>query len=943
MNIKRLRLFLFAFALLATQHASAQCEYRLDLFDSFGEGWNGGTVTVSVGADLYKYSLDDINDDGKDSTIIIPVTAGLPITLSWTPGFFDLGVVSFNFYNSDNDLLLAASAPVPGLLFSDSTACPTCPKPQNFRLENVWDNRVRLRWTPVAGSTALGWYVIVGPKGFVPGTGAGDSLYVPTPKATVAGLTENTEYDFFIVQDCGMGDLSGLTGPISVRTYWSDDVGISGVTAPLSSCGLGVETVKILIKNYGANPQSLIPFNYSVNGVAAGVPQPEDGFYTGVLGKDSAELIEFETKFNFSAPGEYEIAVWSGMMGDEDSSNDTFIYRITNRLQAPYQQDFETWSGGWYVDTASIFPSWQFGEPKATVISKAAKGKNAWVTNLSGNYNFDEHSYLHSPCFDFATLSKDPVIEFALNYNTELSYDGGWLELSTDDGASWKKVGIAGEGYNWYNFFNTNTNLGYVWAGESNGWKTARYRLKDLKGKSEVRFRFGFGSDDVASLEGMGIDNVRIYEPFVDDLAAVSATTAGNSDECGLEKDKVSFALTNFGTAPQVFFQVAYSINGGAPVVENVGNNVVDPEEIYTYVFNTPFDSRDGVFNIKCWTVLLNEQQNANDTVSYTVDHSPHPVPLYEDFESANLPIDWIAEGLVTNGHENTSYVLASNVWVSNPEFSTDIPRYGFISAGDSLRFDYRITNYPEGKVATVLSGGTKIEIQASTNCGKDFTTIYTINSSTHTPTATFRTRQVDLSQFAGKAISIRVLGTWGAGDFWFDLDNVNIRACPPDMNLSADVTPVTPGQNNGVATVKVGLGNPPYKYKWSTGATTESIGNLFPGEVSVTVFDSRGCTDSITIQIGTNAVSGIEGLSAFSLRPNPTTGYAQLQLRFDRALDLRADLVNLLGQSVWEGNYSNTTEVSEMLDLNSLPNGLYLLRLSTEGQVLTQKLVKSQ
>ena len=53
--------------------------------------------------------------------------------------------------------------------------------------------------------------------------------------------------------------------------------------------------VVVQIKNHGANPQSLIPFFYSVDGVPAGISIPQDGFYTGVVGKDSCEYIQFET------------------------------------------------------------------------------------------------------------------------------------------------------------------------------------------------------------------------------------------------------------------------------------------------------------------------------------------------------------------------------------------------------------------------------------------------------------------------------------------------------------------------------------------------------------------------------------------------------------------------------------------------------------------------
>lgn len=57
-------------------------------------------------------------------------------------------------------------------------------------------------------------------------------------------------------------------------------------------------------------------------------------------------------------------------------------------------------------------------------------------------------------------------------------------------------------------------------------------------------------------------------------------------------------------------------------------------------------------------------------------------------------------------------------------------------------------------------------------------------------------------------------------------------------------------GGNNGSAKVTVTLGVPPYAYKWSNNATTDSIGNLGAGKYKVTVTDARGCTkiDSVTL-----------------------------------------------------------------------------------------------
>ena len=46
--------------------------------------------------------------------------------------------------------------------------------------------------------------------------------------------------------------------------------------------------------------------------------------------------------------------------------------------------------------SGGILNSWEYGEPDNTVIDEANSGDNAWVTNLDGDYNNDELSYVRS-------------------------------------------------------------------------------------------------------------------------------------------------------------------------------------------------------------------------------------------------------------------------------------------------------------------------------------------------------------------------------------------------------------------------------------------------------------------------------------------------------------------------------------------------------------------
>ena len=946
MNCKLLRFFFLILLCAGVYRADAQCQYQLDMFDTYGDGWNGGVLKITAGPNTYTFTLDNFNDDGIDSTLYFDVTAGLPVVVFWSPGAF-ANEVSFNLYNNDGTLLHASGmlSTSPGLLYTAIAACPSCLKPANVKIENVYDTRAKLRWSPAPSSDVVGWWVIYGPQGFVPGPGVGDTVFVATPKVTLTGLQKKTRYDFYVVQQCDTTDYSTKVGPIGFETYWTNDVGISKVISPVNGCDLGpAETVTVVLTNYGAAPQTLLPFRYSVNGLDAGVAQPTDGFFTGVLGKDSSTVIEFETTFDFSAPGEYVIAVYTQLGGDEEPLNDTTFYYVNNRLVAPYFQNFETWNGGWYVDTTSVAPSWDFGDPEKFELDTAASGVNAWVTSLTGVHNSNEKSYLRSPCFDFSGLTVDPSIQFSLFKSLEADYDGAWLEMSLDGGIIWEKVGMQDEGLNWYNNFNTESLLGDVWDGQSGGWVQAQHRLPGASGISSVQLRFAFQSDPFQEFGGVGIDDVRIFVTPTGDLAGLDVRTLGAEDECGFAADSVTLRLTNLGTEPKSFFQVAYSINGGAPVIENVGPTVVAPDEQFTYTFNTTFDSRNGKFDIRAWTILIDEQNLSNDTtLIHSVDHTPLLLPLQEDFESGfTLPAGWITNGYITNGNNNTSYVLTQNLFEFNSNYSTLLPRFGLVGANDSLRFDYRITDYPDGTEPTILSNGTQFTVQISADCGP-FETVYAIDSTTHVPTADLTSVAIGLEQYAGQTIQIRFQGTWQDGDFFFDLDNINLRACAVDLDLTADVTPATPGQDNGQATVNAGAGDPPFTYKWSNGPVTQTVTNLAIGQYTVTVTDAAGCTAALTLNIGSSGIDEITGLTRLVVQPNPTAGQAQLTATFEQPVDVQLELVNLLGQRLWTTSVERTASLTQEVDLSAFADGIYLVRLTVAGQTMTRKLVKNR
>ncbi len=762
--------------------AEAQtCQYRLDMFDLYGDGWNNGALLVSNGGQVQSFSLSAAVGNGYDSTVYITIKAGSLLVLAWSAGSYD-NEVSFVLYDNDGEVIFSASSPNAGvLLILPSAPCYTCLRPLDFRVENAWDTRARLAWTPASGgSPTAEWQLIYGLAGFDP-AGGGQTTNTSVPRATLTGLQPDTEYEAYVRQRCTDDSLSRLRGPLRFRTYRTNDVGISAILTPQSGCALGTETVTIALRNYGAAPQTLLPFNFSVNSIPAGVPQPQDGFYTGILGKDSTAIIAFETLYDFSQPGEYLIAAWTDLKDDENRSNDTFYVRILNRLTPPYFQDFEDWDGGWTVSgSGQSTPTWAWGVPAGETIDKAGSGQKAWVTNLTGRYNNGEISYLQSPCFDFFGLTHDPAIEFLLRYDTETGYDGAWLEMTTEDDTAWTRVGQIDDDINWYTHLLSPSFQDEAWSGKSEGWITARYLLTGAAGKAQVRLRFVFQSDVFLAGEGIGIDAVRIYEPAARDIAALRVYNAAATTLCGDPNDLVFLEVANFGYEPITAYQIAYAVPNGPIVVENIGPTTIAPNSVSLVVFSQPFDSRNAQFTLNAWASLSDDVQPANDSAQTTLRYEALPLPLYEDFESNQLPLSWTTDGTLTAAHGNTSVVLSANLYFFVPSFSLITARYGPVQLGDTLAFDYRITDYDsDGSVGTALAPDTYFEILVSDNCGESYKTLYTINQQNHIPSALMRRLRLDMSAYAGQSVILRIEGVWSDGDFYFDLDNIQLPAMP--------------------------------------------------------------------------------------------------------------------------------------------------------------------
>ena len=280
-----------------------------------------------------------------------------------------------------------------------------------------------------------------------------------------------------------------------------NDVALLKVVSPSTQgCGLGsANIITLQIKNYSNSTRNNIALSYRVNGGAV---------FTQTLSSLAAGAstnFSFSSTVDMTAFQDYNIQAWISSAGDNYASNDSILdYSVHNSpliTAYPYLEGFEYNDGYWY--TKGTNSSWQWGHPDKSGMNRAANGEKAWVTSLVGNYNDNEKSYLYSPCFDLSSLT-EPMLSFSFNNLIEFDFDFAWMEYSTD-GATWQKLGTAGLGTNWYDNAGSNN-----WKASKSYWHVASIPLP--AGINNLKIRFVLASDVGVNEEGIGIDDIHIYD-----------------------------------------------------------------------------------------------------------------------------------------------------------------------------------------------------------------------------------------------------------------------------------------------------------------------------------------------------------------------------------------------------------------------------------------------
>ena len=597
------------------------------------------------------------------------------------------------------------------------------------------------------------------------------------------------------------------------------DMGVVAITSPNDGCGLSASSVVgVRVRNFGAAAQSNIPVFYSINGGTA-----VNEVIPGPVNPGDTLTYYFATTANLAVAGPYNFAAATGSAGDGDPSNDGTNRLVTSYLlvsQFPYSQDFENGPAGWTVGGSNS--SWALGAPAGTVINAAGGGTSSWVTNLAGNYNANEASYIQSPCLSFANVF-NAVLNMKVWWHAEAGWDGGQVQYSIDGGNTWSVLGNGSSGlFNWYNdtlTFGPATGR-TVWTGNtatslpptSGGWVNARHSLAALNFQPSVLLRVAFYSDASVQYEGLGVDDISIDLPPAVDMGVIAVTAPVSGCVLGAQ-EQVAVRISNFGSAAQTNFPVSYSVNGATPVVETY-QGTVNPGDTVQFTFATRADlSLPGSYVVRGATAMTNDAFPVNDGRNITVVNTfPQIVPIIADLNSG-FP-SFLQPSPATNMTASANGVGRSGNLRYNV-FSTLVANLntklvGPLQPGHNLEFDYKITDWSGWVwpgVPTTLGAGDTIKILVSNTCGQSYQLVDTIHAGNHVADTNYRTRTVSLASFVGQSIYVRIVFAQASGmDAYFDIDNFKIwnPLSPRILSISQTTATCTPTNHDVEAQIAV-------------------------------------------------------------------------------------------------------------------------------------------
>ena len=540
---------------------------------------------------------------------------------------------------------------------------------------------------------------------------------------TLNGLLNGNALPVAEVTDDIDGELRDLILPdigADEFTPAPNDAAVIAVTSAVNGCGYTTqENVVIEIKNAGSAP---ITGNLTACYHISGAANPVCEAVTAAIQPAGSLQFIFSTKANLyvdsvKMDSTFSIKAWVVLTGDVQHANDTSTAFFTSSF-APWQplvsdttvpygsvvqlQAQSPWTVLWYDSVASSTPFHTgtsylspilYGNTTYHVESRTSNFTSGMLGtpngfngfgSCDGGFMIDLTAYSKPITLD----SFDINLQYAGIQTVDVYYRQGSFVGVTTDPWMWSFLGTytvnsAGQGFptrlvtasvnipagqTYAVYFQAYTVYEYL-----SSYQT--YANNDLAIYSGVShcinwdgccYPMGWNGNVYYTAGGYGCPSTRVpLNVSVSNIPPLDVSVLSiNTPVTGFDltaAENVTIVLKNYGTQPAGNFQVGYTINGGAPVLETIPGPFPSGASMI-YTFNAPANlSAYQVYQFKAFTLLTGDITVTNDTAYKTIENKMlvfcQSEAMYGGYEEiVNVSVNTMSNSSVANMSNYTDY-----------------------------------------------------------------------------------------------------------------------------------------------------------------------------------------------------------------------------------------------------------------------------------------------
>jgi hypothetical protein len=212
-TIKSIGLYIIICTLISN-NCKSQCDYTIEMQDSYGDGWNGASIDVELnGVNINNFTISS----GSSGLESFTTYSDDIVDFIFNSGSWD-SEITFEIIDPTGEEIYSGGAPsdMDFLSHTSNSTCepPSCMPPSFFNTSNLTSNSVDLSWEN--GDNSINCNIQYGITGFNLGAGINDTS--STNSYTLNNLSPVTTYDVYLQSFCDAEDSSTWAGPFSFST-----------------------------------------------------------------------------------------------------------------------------------------------------------------------------------------------------------------------------------------------------------------------------------------------------------------------------------------------------------------------------------------------------------------------------------------------------------------------------------------------------------------------------------------------------------------------------------------------------------------------------------------------------------------------------------------------------------------------------------------------------